>query len=210
MRTGQRRWARVGRVPPWVVFSALAALWSVACDASDSAFPSGSAVEDSAQRAMVATDFSAELDSGYVLGRDMPPYPSGVESISGAVILGQGTSAEVEWGFDHVRIGSRPALLLKRVIDLVREPMMSGDSVVGTRTTPRWRVEHVVSLPPYDETDRVVYSCERPDGAQVVALGPYRRDLRTVQPVRAAWGLDSSSARLIEIDPVEVRCGRYP
>ena len=186
----------------------LSVLTGVACDAPDPLVRGGSAAQDSAERAMAATDFASPIDSTYVLGRDMPPYPTGVESISAAVVHGRSAPTQVEWGFDHVRVGGRPALMLKRVVSRVREPMMSGDSVVGTRTTPHWRVEDVVVLPDYGAADRVVYSFSKPDGEMVVALGPYQRELRTVRPVRAAWGLDSAASRLTEIDPTGLRCGR--
>ncbi len=40
----------------------------------------------------------------------------------------------------------------------------------------------------------------------VVGLGVYRLELGTIRPVRAAWALDLQGARLVEADPIEIRC----
>ncbi len=184
------------------------AVLCLGCDNPDSAISGESAMADSAQRAMAATDFGSPVDHGYVLGLDVPPYPPGVESISAGVLRDRNRPAEVQWGVDHVRIGGRPALLLKRVVARTREPIMDGGIEVGTRTTPTWRVEDVLLLPEYGAEDRVVYSCSTLDGETVAALGVYRRDLRTIRPVRSAWVIDRQEASLVTTDPAGIRCGR--
>lgn len=192
------------------LLAATMCLFVVACEGPERALGGGSAEADSARRAMTATDFGAPLDEAYVLGRELPPYPQGIEPLAGALVVAPGDqAASTDWAVDHLRVGGRPALALKRVVARTREPMKDGDRVVGWRTTPTFRVVDVVALPEYTAEERVeLGACHFPDGTPAVAVGVYRPELRTIRPARVAWMVDRDAGVLRSADPVQVRCER--
>lgn len=194
-------------------------LLSFGCESPDRVMIGGSAMADSAQRAMSATDFEAPVDRDFLLGLNVPPYPPGVEDLAWSLIhnergepYGQNPRSKYgrrqhEWRLDHVRIGGRPALFLLRNLTLDLEPITVRDLDLGVQRTSVWRIEDVLVLPVYDAEERIELSrCWDPQGELVVGLGVYRQELSTIRPVRAAWALDLQEARLVEADPTEIRC----
>lgn len=191
------------------------ALLSLGCDSPDRVMIGGSAIADSAQRAMSATDFEAPVDRDFLLGLKVPPYPPGVEDLAwspfrnergepwGENPRSKDGRSQHEWLLSLVRIGGRPALLLSRNLTLDLEPITVRDLDLGVQRTFVWRIEDVLVLPVYDAEERIKLSgCWDPDGEPVVGLGVYRLELGTIRPVRA----DLQGARLVEADPIEIRC----
>ena len=182
-----------------------------------------SELADSAQRTMIATDFEAPVDPDYLIGNLVPPFPPGVERLQASLVSNEGNETnggsprsadgrrQDEWILDFVRIGGRPSLLFSRRIVFL-EPIKPGSTneEIDAWMYQSWRIEDVALVPEFEAGDRIELSrCSDPEGERVVGLGPYRREVRTVGPVNAAWAIDFEGARLVETDPKGITC-RWP
>lgn len=122
-----------------------------------------------------------------------PPVPHGIEKIASALVEAPGQPAdEVEFGLDHVRVGSVQLLWLSEMLGI--DP----DGVL------RWCVIDEVEIPAMEQEEHfVIDDCSSDNHDMIAAIID---DQEVITRVRRAWRVDESSGQLVEIDTTGIRC----
>lgn len=135
-----------------------------------------------------------------LVGREVPPYPAGYDSLTGTCVP---TSEKVEdvcgRGLGSLERDGRTVAVLAQM-----KAGMQGDHA-------RWRITDIVELPePQPGEELVIGTCEAAGEADpgIAALvdGTRRDRDEWLQATRWARRLDRVSGRLVELEPAGVRC----
>lgn len=140
------------------------------------------------------------VDADSLIGREVPPYPPGLDELGGTCFSAPGTGPGSEVCAYSVSIHGTDMTHVSHALAL-RQIGRDGNHAV-------WRVLDAVERPAIEDAAFVPMGCEPLDDGRSVILALAKTDATQAwfEPVHKAWVFDFEAERLIEVDATGVHC----